>query len=75
MYSGAGFGVVDEKGVMKVAKGQVQHVFCNMESNVTIKQLQAEVVLWLKPIFEGKKGMDAKYTYIVGDNIENRLFF
>ena len=73
MYSGTGFGVIDEKGVKEVAKGQLQHVFCGMDSFVTVKQLQAEVVLWLKPIFEGKKGRDASYTYIVGDCI-NRLF-
>lgn len=72
MYSGKGFGVVDKDGVKDIARGQVQHVFCGMDSFITIKQLQAEVALWLKPIFEGKKGRDAAYTYIVGDSI-NRL--
>lgn len=75
MYSGAGFSVVDEKGVKEVAKGQVQHVFCDMNSNVTIKQLQAQVSLWLKPIFIGDKGRDAAFSYIVGDiDVVNRLF-
>jgi hypothetical protein len=73
MHSGAGFGVVDENGVKEVAKGQVQHVFCNMDSTVTIKQIQAEVAMWLKPIFEGTKGGDSTYSYIVGDKV-NRLF-
>lgn len=72
MKPGVGFSVVDDNGVQEVAKGQVQHVFCGMESNITIKQLQAEVDLWLKPIFEGKKGNNATYTYIVGDK-EHRL--
>ena len=72
MYSGVGFSVVDKLGVKEVAKGQVQHVFCGMDSDVTIKQLQAEVAMWLKPIFEGKKGHNATYTYVVGDK-KNRL--
>lgn len=72
MYSGVGFSVVDKNGVKKVAKGAVQHVFCGMDSSVTIKQLQAQVSLWLKPIFRGEKDRDAAYSYIVGDEI-NRL--
>lgn len=72
MSSGKGFGVVDEHGVQEVAKGQVQHIFSGMTSNVTVKQLQAEVALWLKPIFEKIKGNNATYSYIVGDHI-NRL--
>lgn len=72
MYSGIGFSVVDKNGVKEVAKGVVQHVFCGMDSSVTIKQLQAQVSLWLKPIFRGVKDKDATYSYIVGDEI-NRL--
>jgi hypothetical protein len=44
-----------------------------VDSYVTTKQLQAETVMWLKPIFEGKKGGDSQYSFIVGDKI-NRLF-
>ena len=73
MKTGVGFNVVDETGVKEVAKGQVQHVFCDMGSYVTVKQLQAEVVMWLKSLFEGEKGQDAQYSYIVG-NKKNRLF-
>ena len=73
MYSGKGFGVVDKNGVNDIAKGQVQHVFSGMDSLITIKQLQAEVALWLKPIFEGKRDRDALYSYIVGDDMFNRL--
>ena len=74
MCSGTGFSVVDESGVKEVAKGRIQHVFCDMDSEVTVKQLQAEVVMWLKSIFKGEKGLDASYAYIVGDK-ENRLFY
>lgn len=74
MKPGVGFSVVDKFGVQEVAKGDVKHVFCSMDSNVTVKQLQAEVVMWLKPIFKREKGGDATYSYIVGDVI-NRLFF
>ena len=75
MKSGAGFSVVDQYGVQEVAKGEVQHVFCNMDSNVTVKQLQAEVVMWLKSIYKREKGGDATYSYIVGDvDCINRLF-
>lgn len=73
MFSGIGFSVVDNNGVREIAKGQVQHIFCGMDSNVTVKQLQAEVAMWLKPIFNGEKGGDANYSYIVGDKV-NRLF-
>ena len=73
MYSGVGFSVVDNNGVREIAKGQVQHIFCGMDSSFTIKQLQAEVALWLKPIFKGEKGSGTPYSYIVGDK-ENRLF-
>ncbi len=75
MYSGAGFSVVDDDGVKEVAKGEVQHIFCDMESAVSVKQMQAQVSLWLKPVFEGEKGRDAQYTYIVGDEVKNRLLF
>lgn len=75
MNSGAGFGVVDAKGVKEIAKGRVLHIFCDMDSNVTVKQLQAQVSLWLKPILDGDKGRDASYSYIVGDkDVVNRLF-
>lgn len=74
MNSGSGFSVVDDSGVKEVAKGQVRHVFNDMDSPVTVKQLQAEVVMWLKSIFNGEKGLDASYAYIAGDNV-NRLFF
>ena len=74
MISGKGFSVVDESGVKEVAKGRVQHIFCDMDYGVTVKQLQAEVVMWLKSIFNGEKGLDASYSYIEGDK-ENRLFF
>ena len=73
MISGKGFSVVDESGVKEVAKGRVQHIFCDMDYGVTVKQLQAEVVMWLKSIFNGEKGLDAEYAYIEGDH-ENRLF-
>ena len=72
MNSGTGFSVVDESGIKEVTKGRVQHVFCDMDYSVTVKQLQAEVVMWLKSIFKGEKGLDASYSYIVGDK-ENRL--
>ena len=75
MNSGTGFNVVDDKGVKEVAKGKVQHIFCDMESTVTVKQMQAQLSLWLKPIFDGEKGRDAQYTYIVGDEVKNRLLF
>ncbi|MCR4835240.1 MAG: hypothetical protein K5899_02490 [Bacteroidaceae bacterium] len=74
MNPGVGFSVVDDTGVREVAKGQVQHVFCDMDSYVTVKQLQAQSVMWLKMIFDGEKGRDAQYSYIVGDK-ENRLFY
>jgi len=74
MYSGVGFSVVDKNGVKEVAKGQVQHIFCYMDYDVTVKQLQAQAVMWLKTIFSGERGGDARYSYIVGDK-ENRLFF
>lgn len=73
MQSGHGFGVMDKNGVKDIARGQLQHVFCGVESNVTTKQLQAETVMWLKPIFEGKKGGNTQYSFIVGDKV-NRLF-
>jgi hypothetical protein len=73
MQSGHGFGVMDKNGVKDIARGQLQHVFCGVDSYVTTKQLQAETVMWLKPIFEGKKGGDSQYSFIVGDKI-NRLF-
>jgi hypothetical protein len=73
MQSGRGFGVVDKKGVKDIARGQLQHVFCGVDSYVTTKQLQAETVEWLKPIFEGVKGGNSQYSFIVGDKI-NRLF-
>ena len=75
MNSGVGFGVVDAKGVREIAKGRVLHVFCDMESSVTTKQIQAQASLWLKTILDGDKGRDASYSYIVGDtDVVNRLF-
>ena len=73
MYSGCGFGVVDENGVTEVAKGQVQHVFCGMDYSITIKQIQAQAVMWLKSIFNKERGGDSRFSYIVGDKV-NRLF-
>ena len=72
MKPGVGFSVIDENGIQEIATGPVQHIFCDMNSNVSVKQLQAEVSLWLKPIFEKKKGGTATFSYIVGDR-ENRL--
>lgn len=73
MYSGAGFSIIDANGVKEVAKGKVLHIFCDMDSEVTVKQMQAQLSLWLKQIFDGEKGRDAQYTYIVGDDVKNRL--
>lgn len=61
MQSGHGFGVVAKYGVKDIARGQLQHIFCGVDSFVTTKQLQAETVMWLKPIFEGKEGANSQY--------------
>ena len=73
MQSGHGFGVMNKKGVKEIAIGQLRHVFCGVDSIVTTKMLQAQTVEWLKPIFNGKKGGNSPYSFIVGDKV-NRLF-
>lgn len=72
--SGVGFSVIDNDGIKQVAQGQEESVVCGLESPITSRMLQVQQILWLKQIFDGDKGMDATYAYIVGDKI-NRLFF
>lgn len=71
--SGVGFSVIDNNGIKQVAQGHEESVVCGLESPITSRMLQVQQIQWLKQIFDGDKGMDATYAYVVGDKI-NRLF-
>ena len=73
-----GFGtILDEKKSYEPSIGSIESVFHSIESTHELqpgtKHIHYQYIEWLKLIFHGKKGMDATYSYIVGDKTHRLL--
>lgn len=72
-YSGAGFSVIDDKGVQQLAKGEIRSSFHSIDTTYGIethKHNHKRCIAWAKEIANKQ---DNKCCFVVGD-IENRLF-
>lgn len=76
MYSGAGFSVIDNRGIQEVAKGEIKSVYhcvATIPAQTTVKHLHSQVLEWLKQIYYRERGQSSPFTYEVGDDFDNRL--
>lgn len=74
--SGKGFGVIDSRGVKENAQGEIRSTFHNIDflpSLNSIKHQHSHLLNWIKDIYIDKRGMDAVYAFVVGDDFRNRL--